>query len=82
MKLHEIVSGVEVKELNAYKYDEEYGRDEGYNTLAEAEVVVDRDKIQECINEWADRGISLVNIIATAIEKGEIVKLREDKDGR
>lgn len=91
MKLSDVVRGVEEKDLSGYR--EGHGRgseghylEYGYNSLASAEVVVDREKIKESIRKW-EGGQTLIKInydslaqaIATAIESGEIISLKEEE---
>ena len=92
-KLYEVVRGVEVKELAGY--DEPYSSINrfhqriGYNSLASAEVVVDREKIANIFLDW-DRSrqasgsfvesvSTLANSIATAIESGSTISLKGEK---
>ena len=109
-KLHEAVRGVEVKELMPMVTDYRRGHKtvdfiKGYNSLAQAEVVVDRETLKDIILEIASNhphrnwglGIKgydsvsmeqrrkenlkhwdlLVDAIATAIESGAIISLKE-----
>ena len=89
MKLSDVVRGVEIKE---YPKGIKSGVDEeleGYNSLASAEVVVDREKIAFMIKDkyWDtleyNRDLlelhakDLAKSIATAIESGSIIRLKE-----
>lgn len=90
MKLSEVVRGVEVKEFDKEPDYTSYsdGVVVGNNSLAQAEVVVDREKIEKMIGEYMSsvsyakldgvfRYNPLANQIATAIESGAIISLKE-----
>ena len=86
MTIKDVIRGVEIK----YDNPKHIGHcDRGYNSLASAEVVVDREKIKESINSALfylghigstlndyDKKV-IENYIATAIESGAIIRLKE-----
>ena len=94
-KLHKVVRGVEVKEVPTVIDGDDivHIHKLGYNSLAESEVVVDRDKVGQVIRNIAKEFDALweemdkvdnldVEImskaIATAIEGGAIISLKGD----
>ena len=79
-KLSEVVRGVEEKEtLDPMRQSQ---KAVGHNKLASADVVVDREKINELLwNEDKQPYIGLVEQIATAIESGSIISLKGENNG-
>jgi len=84
MKLHEIVRGVEVDgENGATVWKHGYVR--GYNSLAEAEVVVDKEQLDIVVQSNALYQIpkkvidDIVKGVATAIESGAIISLKGER---
>ena len=78
MKLHEVVRGVEEIDKDCSEWED------GHNSLASAEVVVD-SHLLEVIRKHIDSDGKLVggvprlyNAIATAIESGSIISLKEE----
>lgn len=81
-KLSHVVRGVEDINKDVSEWED------GYNSLASANVVVDREKIERMIGEYISsvshtkldgvfRYNPLANQIATAIESGEVISLKE-----
>lgn len=92
MKLSDVVRGVEVKENKIgipERLTDFCTKDfrEGYNSLASAEVVVDREKVAEIIIKndvpvecsYEHSVKKLAQAIATAIESGSIISLKEEE---
>ena len=88
MKLSDVVRGVEEKDIQAF----ENTTADGWNDLASAEVVVDIYKIAELLDKknvvqhiesnnsyWGGKLglIPIAQAIATAIESGSIISLKE-----
>ena len=85
MKLSDVVRGVEKKDrkLNNGRESWVYFSD-GYNSLASAEVVVDREKLKALVNIDGlllrkDFENEVTEAIATAIESGAVIKIKEQK---
>ena len=83
MKIKDVVRGVEEK---TYQNTREWMnggayRADGYNSLASAEVVVDRDAMCKVARETlfdvdCDLLEDIVSVITTAIESGSIISLK------
>ena len=80
--MHEVVKGIEVK---TYQNTREWMnggayRADGYNSLASAEVVVDRKELYDSLPYGYLDGIQrseICDLVATAIESGSIIRLKE-----
>ena len=82
MKLSDVVRGVEEKDTDGFSPEEiggkAWNRAKSYNSLASAEVVVDRERIFEIIVDIA-LPLKITEAIATAIESGSIISLKEEE---